>query len=296
MDIRFLRSFVILAETGNYGDAAKKLCMTQPALTKQIQSLEYEFGLSLFIRGRHGAQLTHEGHRLLEKSREIIEKSTELRHLAADVAKGKTGILKLGFGLSGIKIAPRLIASFRQAYPNVVISLEDMSSSMQAEELLHDRLQLAFMRMPVSAPLQGNVLHTESLVLAVMHDDQSSIEEKIQASQNYQILSEYPFLSLTPESGPGLNQQISHFFTAHKILPTTIQEARDIQTLLALVAAGIGVAIVPESAIHIAPEEITMIPLSGPYSAWDVGLVWNSACQNPIRDLFIAQSETGQSG
>jgi DNA-binding transcriptional LysR family regulator len=296
MDIRFLRSFVILADTGNYGDAAKKLCMTQPALTKQILSLENEFGLSLFMRGRHGAQLTQEGHQLLAKSREIIEKSAELHHLAADVAKGKTGILKLGFGLSGIKIAPRLIASFRQAYPDVVISLEDMSSSMQAEELLHERLQLAFMRMPVAAPLMGKVLHTESIVLAVMHDDLPSMTGKIQASQNYQFLSEYPFLSLNPESGPGLNQQISHFFATHKILPATIQEARDIQTLLALVAAGIGVAIVPESAIHIAPEEIAMIPLVGPYSTWDVGLVWNATSQNPIRDLFIAQIATGQLG
>lgn len=288
MDTRLLQAFVMLAETKNYREAAQKLFMTQPALTKKIQSLENELGVHLFIRGRHGAQLTHAGMQLIDKAHEAVSGISEFRQLALNVARGKTGNLAIGFGLSGIKVAPELVADFRRSWPEINISLEDMPSAVQIDALLAGRLQLAFMRLPVEPPLTGIALKAESLVLAVPQKEKALINAQLNASTDYQVFAELPLLQLSADRGPGLNRQIARFMRFNRIEPQIVQQANDIQTLIAMVAAGIGSAIVPEAAVYIAPSGIGMIPLYGPYSGWDVGIIWNSAHQDRTRDLFIA--------
>jgi len=278
----------MLAETKNYREAAQKLFMTQPALTKKIQSLENELGVHLFIRGRHGAQLTHAGMQLIDKAHEAVSGISEFRQLALNVARGKTGNLAIGFGLSGIKVAPELVADFRRSWPEINISLEDMPSAVQIDALLAGRLQLAFMRLPVEPPLTGIALKAESLVLAVPQKEKALINAQLNASTDYQAFAELPLLQLSADRGPGLNRQIARFMRFNRIEPQIVQQANDIQTLIAMVAAGIGSAIVPEAAVYIAPSGIGMIPLYGPYSGWDVGIIWNSAHQDRTRDLFIA--------
>lgn len=278
----------MLAETKNYREAAQKLFMTQPALTKKIQSLENELGVHLFIRGRHGAQLTHAGMQLIDKAHEAVSGISEFRQLALNVARGKTGNLAIGFGLSGIKVAPELVADFRRSWPEINISLEDMPSAVQIDALLAGRLQLAFMRLPVEPPLTGIALKAESLVLAVPQKEKALINAQLNASTDYQAFAELPLLQLSADRGPGLNRQIARFMRFNRIEPQIVQQANDIQTLIAMVAAGIGSAIVPEAAVYIAPSGIAMIPLYGPYSGWDVGIIWNSAHQDRTRDLFIA--------
>jgi len=283
----------MLAETQNYREAAQKLFMTQPTLTKKIQSLENELGVNLFIRGRHGAQLTHAGMQLVDKAHEAIAGVREFRQLALNVARGKTGNLAIGFGLSGIKVAPELVAHFRRSWPEINVSLEDMPSAVQINALLTGRLQLAFMRLPVEPPLTGIALKAESLVLAVPQKEKALIIDQLNASSHYQAFAELPLLQLSADRGPGLNRQIARFLRFNQVEPQIVQQANDIQTLIAMVAAGIGSAIVPEAAVYIAPSGIEMIPLYGPYSGWDVGIIWNSAHQDRIRDLFIALVKNG---
>ncbi len=285
MDTNLLRAFVLLAETQNYREASQRLFITQPALSKKIKLLESELGLTLFARGRHGAQLTHAGELLMEKARELVEQAQALQHYALDMAKGTTGKLAIGFGISGIKIAPALVARFRRAYPDVIVSLEDISSTQQTAQLLSGQLQLAFIRLPVEPPLVGLGLIAESLVLAVKK--KSLPAREFNDPQQYRFLDSQPFIQLLPEKGPGLYRQIEKFLEFNHIVPNIVQQTRDLQTMLALVAAGVGIAIVPESTVYIAPEGIDMIPLQGPYASWDVGMFWNPALADPLRDLFI---------
>ncbi|NIF20770.1 LysR family transcriptional regulator [Candidatus Pantoea multigeneris] len=292
MDTRLLRAFVVLADSGSYREAAQKLFVTQPALTKQIQMIENELGMQLFVRGRHGAQLTPGGEQLVGKARFIVEQSVEFRHLAKNIASGKEGNLFIGFGIAGIKVAPVLIAQFRQRYPRVHINLEDMPSSVQTEELLQGRIQIAFMRLPVKAPLKGVTLRTESLVIAVKEDLYSHYVTSLRQQDNYRSLAELPLLVLKSERGPGLDKQVKRFLAFNQLEPEVVQEARDIQTLMALVAAGLGVAIVPESTVNISPEEVRMIPLNGPHTQWDLGVVWNSVYDDHLRDLFLSMLPT----
>ncbi len=284
MDTQLLRAFVLLAETQNYREASQRLFITQPALSKKIKLLESELGLTLFVRGRHGAQLTHAGGSLLDQARQLVEGAEALRHNALDMAKGTKGNLSIGFGISGIKIAPAWVARFRRAYPDVIVSLEDISSVQQTAQLLSGKLQLAFIRMPVEPPLIGLKLISESLVLAVK---KKSVPANGLNSQDYRFIASQPFIQLSAEKGPGLYRQIEQFLQFNHIVPNIVQRTRDLQTLLALVVAGVGIAIVPESTVYIAPEGIDMIPLEGPYASWDTGMFWNPALADPLRDLFI---------
>ncbi|XBS68854.1 LysR substrate-binding domain-containing protein [Acerihabitans sp. KWT182] len=88
---------------------------------------------------------------------------------------------------------------------------------------------------------------------------------------------------------------MNNFLEYHNIAPHVVQRTRDLQTMLALVAAGVGIAIVPESTAYIAPEGIDMLPLTGPYASWDVGMYWNPALADPMRDLFIGMVQTAES-
>lgn len=270
MDTHLLRAFVMLAGTGNYHQASQQLFITQPALTKKIKLLENELGVTLFVRGRHGAQLTHAGKLLLEKARDLVDEAEAFRQYALNVAKGTTGNLAIGFGISGIKLAPALVARFRHAYPDVIVSLEDISSARQASLLLTGQLQLAFMRLPVEPPLTGRELFTESLVLAVK--DKSVLPARLYEEEDYKLLDFQPLIQLLPENGPGLYRQIARFLDFNQVEAHIVQQSKDIQTVLALVAAGMGVAIVPESTVYVAPEGISLMPLHGPYASW--GVVW----------------------
>lgn len=284
MDIRQLRAFVALAECGSYREAAQQLCITQPALTKQIQSLEKDLGATLFARGRHGAKMTHFAAELFERTRLLIRQHHEYRQYAVSLAKGTRGSLAVGFGISAIRLAPGWVAAFRQRCPDVSISLEDMPSRLQTVGLLNGQLQLAFTRLPVEPPLTAQLVLRETLVLAVPRG--TGIANRLK-DEGYDVLATLPLLMLTPDRGPGLDSQIAHLLRFHQITPHVVQHAGDIQTLIALVSAGAGVAMVPHSATWFAGPDIELISLCGPYTDWDIGLAWNPSMDDPLRDLFI---------
>lgn len=284
MDLRLLHAFIVLADCSNYRVAAKKLFVTQPGLTKQIKSLEDILGAQLFNRGRHGARLTQFGHQIHDKTRGLVSQIEQFKQYAKYAASGIAGSLSIGFGLSSIEIAPRMIAEFRLSHPDIAITLEDMHSSAQTENLIDGSLQLGFMRLPVERPLKSQILLTDRLVLIA---SDKKLPQHAMQPFDIKILNELPFLRLASGKGPGLSQQIDRFLSLNQITPNVVQQTADIQTLLALVSAGIGVAIVPEHSSYIAPQGLATFYLQGPYTSWDVGVVWNPQLPNPVRDIFM---------
>lgn len=284
-DLRQLQAFVTLADTANYREAASRLFITQPALTKQIQGLEQTLGCTLFKRGRHGAELTALGAQLLTQARALVKHGREFERHALAVASGVAGRLKIGFGLSSFALAPALVARFKQQVTDVMVHLQDMPSAIQQEQLLSGQLQLGFMRRPQVPQLQEHRLLIDRLVLAVP----TRMTEPDPAAFNVQqALTSQPLLQMVGHRCPGLSQQIAGFLGANR-LTGVVQEAEDIQTLVALVAAGIGNAILPRSVSFIAGPDVTLYPLSGPSSEWEVSMVWNPDFADPIRDHFVRQ-------
>ena len=166
-DLRQLQAFVMLAESANYREAASRLFVTQPALTKQIQGLEQALGSTLFNRGRHGAELTAIGLQLLPQAKALVDHGKGFERHALALASGAAGRLNIGFGLSSFALAPSLVARFKQQAPDVLVHLRDTTSAIQQEHLLAGRLQLGFMRRPDAPQLREHRLLTDRLVLAV---------------------------------------------------------------------------------------------------------------------------------
>lgn len=280
LNIRLLKAFVVLAEKGNYADAARALFISQPALTKQIHLLESQVNMSLFSRGRHGAVLTANGRRLLPEAEKVVRQTQLFMQHAERVSKGVEGHIAVGFGLSSFYLAPRCIADFRRDYPGVEMSLTDLPSFQQYEQLQNDELQVGFVRVPPPVALEYLPLFTDRLVLvAPAASPTMSVAE---------WLTKRPLLRLYDERGRGLNAQIDRFLHDNGLFTSSTQLTDDIQTIVAMVVAGIGVAILPTSVTHIAPPELMIIPLTGESISWEVGIAWDASREDVIRDNFIA--------
>ncbi|MFE8049762.1 LysR family transcriptional regulator [Brenneria goodwinii] len=281
MDIKLLRAFVTLAQQGRYHSAAEMLCLTQPALTKQIQTMEHLIGVNLFERGRHGAKLTVAGVQLYAKACELVAHYDEFQEYARKVQKGDVGKLALGFGISSFQFAPAQVIAFREQFPDVEISLNDIPSDVQCRMLLDGQLQAGFIRLPVPEPLKARVVMEEWMVLAVPSNigaNPANIQSVLEANQ---------LLQINPQRGRGLVEQTARFLTENNLTARTVSDADDIHTILSLVAAGNGVALLPAGVSHFLPAGVTLVRPEGKHTQWRIGIAWNPAVQDLLRDKFL---------
>ena len=287
MDTRLLRAFIALAKTKNYREASIHLCISQPALTKQIKLLENQLDLRLFERGRHGAELTEQGLALLPSAKHVLNDVEELLNQASSLNEKPPQVLNVGFGISTFQEASLFVAHLREKLPNVSIVLDDMPSHSMREKLKEHQLDIAFARhdsQSTTENLFSLPLKNEVLALAISND-----YPKNHSIQDY--LTQYPLLMLRAERGLGLYQQIQHYLQSEDLHITPLQEARDIQTLIALVAAKVGVSLVPYSAKYISQEGVHFIPLHHSEAAkWQIDVVWHTslpkAWQSTFRNLI----------
>lgn len=298
MDVDLLKAFSLLAEKGNYRIAAEALFITQSALTKKIQRLEEQTGAVLFERNRRGAELTQVGKTLLPEARRILTAFSGFESLSRTLSQGAAGHLNIGFGISAYHLAPRLIAEFKQQYPEVHVTLNDIPSEQQHEALLSGELQLSFGRIPAHQALMSHHLFRDRLVAVVPAEECESAPPRNPTQTNHaegdagdgklwDRLERMPYLALTPERGPGLHRQIQHYAASENRPLQPEQCANDILTLLALVYARLGYTLVPESAAAICPKDLRFIPLKGHAAEWEIGLTWNPDKPDPLRDKFL---------
>jgi DNA-binding transcriptional LysR family regulator len=284
MDARLIRTFVIAARSRTFSAAANELKITQPALTKQIQALERRAGTPLFVRGRRGAQLTNSGRALLREAIELDHRVQDFDRRLQLLAAGLEGHLSLGFGLSSIDLAPRLVAEFRRRYPDVAVALDDLPSTVQVERVRSGSLNGAFIRLPAPSDLESVVLTSDRLAIACAPNDLPPTADEASLAA---WLPERPLVRLRATRGPGLAAQIEAFLKDLDCRPTVTQQADDLQTVLALVAGDLGSAIVPATASRIAPSAVQFIEIKSSLARWEVGIVWNSrAMSGPLRNLL----------
>lgn len=271
MDTRLLRAFIVLADTANYREASSRLCISQPALTKQIKLLENQLDVRLFERGRHGAILTEQGVALLPYAEQVINHMKALLNQAILLKETPPVALNVGFGISTFQEASFFVARLRALLPNVAIQLDDMPSHVMRENLHTHQLDIAFTRRDnnrstdnlASLPLKTEVL---ALAIAKGYQQNSTIRD---------YLTQYPLLMLRAQRGLGLYQQIQNYLRSENIQVTPLQEASDIQTLIALVAAKVGISLVPYSAKFISRDDIDFIPIKDCEAAnWQIDVVW----------------------
>ena len=190
--------------------------------------------------------------------------------------------MRIGFGLSTLEFAPQTIAGFSLQYPDIAITLNDFSSQAQAQKLLTAELELGFLRLPTDERLAVQPLLFEQLALAV---PASSAWLKIPFE--LADLNTAGFIALNAHRGPGLAAQIQQWASSHQFKPRVTQYCDDIQTVLAVVSAGLGVALLPYRADLLLAKQVRMLPIHAESACWQIGLAWHPQHENAAVARFV---------
>lgn len=282
MEMRDLRSFVLLAQQLHFGRTARLLHVSQPALTKQIRRVEEDLGCSLFERGKHGTKLTSAGEQFLEEARPILTGFDRLLASGRSLARGESGRLRIGFGFHTFELVPRLIVRLRREVPAVQISLRDMSTLEQTEGLRAGRIDLGFVRAPVSKEFESTPVITDRLALV------TSEESGVPQNASLADCAEEPFILISNERTPTFRRHALALCARYGFHPRIIQDASEVTTCLALVRAGLGVTLIPQSfgTAHI--SGVRLHELGDPAALWAVSAAWRRNDRNALLTRFLA--------
>jgi DNA-binding transcriptional LysR family regulator len=266
-----LRSFLVLAEELHFGKAAARLFLSQPALSKKIRRLEEKIGGELFARTRRKVTLTEAGRVLLPLSEEVRRASAVAFETAKQAAEGRAGTLRVGFGIASVsEILPRTILRFRRTYKGVELQMRDMSTPAQIAALLDGTIDIGMIRLPVAYPeLTILPLFGERLVAATPR----SIPYK--PKQGLGMLCDRPFILQPRSESETFHDHAYAVCRRAGFIPRVVQEASETFTILNLVRAGLGVSLVPSSAVRMHVPGVTFHELRMPEAEWRIGLAWN---------------------
>jgi DNA-binding transcriptional LysR family regulator len=284
MELRHLRYFLAVAEELHFSRAAARLHIAQPPLSKQIQQLEREIGVELFKRSRRNVQLTDAGRifqREVYKVLESLEKGILKTKLAS---RGEAGWLSIGFiGSSTYEVLPSVLRKFRQKYPEVELVLQEIQSSEQNQALQERRVHVSFARFP--KPEQGLIFETiykEHLVVALPQSHPLNTKKSLKLSD----LSDQPFILFPHQPSAHAENTIQVFLNAG-LSPQIVQTVEGMHTALGLVAAGIGLSLVPASMQKTLREGIVYLNLVSPTPVLEMKMGYREDESSPVLARFI---------
>lgn len=272
MKLRQLRQFVALAEIGNFHRAARHLHMAQPALSVSIRNLERELNVRLFDRDSSGTRLTIAGQAMLSEARKTLFHAEQCREQAQDAQQGATGLLRIGFiGSASFTMLPQLIPSLRQHFPKVELELNEATTSEIIEHVTDRSLDMGLLRYPVLDPMDCQImpLDQDEFVLAVA--DTSPLAQRgpsIALSQ----AADQPFIMYPRAKVPGLSALAMLRCQASGFVPRIAQEAMQVQTIMSLVASGLGVGLIAGISQHHLMPGITCLRLDDTPDGLHVGI------------------------
>jgi DNA-binding transcriptional LysR family regulator len=299
MDLRQLRYFVTVAEELHFGRAAERLAMTQPPLSQQIRALEEELGVTLFHRTQRSVALTPVGARWLVEVRRVLAEAAALPALAQRLARGEVGSLSLAFdSTADYGILPAVLRHFRDARPDVQLQLREATSDVQIEALLADEVDagvvIAHHAGSVPGELDYRPLVRERLVLAVPAS--RAAQWGVAPGQPIALAdaAAEPLIIFPRRSAPALYDIITGYHAAHGGGDTATrigQEAIQMQTIVSLVSAEMGVALVPASLCNLQRTGVVYLELAAPSPFIETGLVWRRDAASPVLPWFVASAE-----
>ncbi|WP_026146336.1 LysR family transcriptional regulator [Zestomonas thermotolerans] len=288
MELRHLRYFVAVAEELHFGRAAERLGISQPPLSQQIQALEEELGARLLERTNRRVALTEVGRLFLAEARQVLAQSDKAVQLARRAQRGEIGELKIGFTSSApfTSTIPRSIFAFRQAYPAVHLELLEMSSRQVVAALQERRVQVGVIR-PLALPegMERTELFREPLV-AVLRADHPLAQGR-DGGIGLAELAEEPFVYFPVSFGTGLYDQLLELTRQAGFTPRIAQEAGEAMTIIGLVAAGLGVSVLPASFRRMRIDGVVFLELLDPGATSAVWLVRRSRECSPQALAFV---------
>lgn len=286
MELRHLKYFKTVAEELHFGKAADRLNMAQPPLSTQIRHLEEELGIPLFHRTKRRVELTKEGEVFLEKVYQILKNLDESIETVRKVNRGEIGEISIGFlASSAYDVLPTIIKYYRKQYPSIHVNLKQLTSVGQLKALKEGTIHIGI----ISEPFENDafnfeVIRREPMVVALPR-------EHPLASENSPIdlieLENDPFILTGRESNQIYYDRIINSCGEVGFSPNIIQETKEMSTLISLVSAGIGIAIVPDSIKALLQNEVIYRKIKNNKFTTVTALVWENKSQSPIVNGFV---------
>jgi len=261
MELRHLRYFVAVAEELHFGRAAARLGIAQPPLSQQIRQLEREIGVDLFVRARRVA-LTEPGRVLLMEARAILQRVAAATLAVQRAQRGETGALAVGVVASATYgVVPRIFRTFRARHPDVALTLAVMRSAEQAAALRAGQIQLGLARPPFGdETLRSETLLEEPVVVALPGGHRLATRHALRL----RALADEPFVLFPRDRRPGWSDFVRGLCRAAGFEPRIGEEATELATAMTLVAAGVGVTLVPASVRELRRTGIDYRPIAAP--------------------------------
>lgn len=280
MELRHLRYFVAVAEELHFGRAAARLHMAQPPLSQQIRQLEDELGVRLLARTNRRVALTEAGRVLLDGARRVLALADETAEAARRADRGEVGRLALGFvGSATYEALPALLRAYGARYPGVEVALHQMTTAEQVAALAEGRIAAGLVRPPVpDAGLALLTLRREAFVAALPRDHRLAGDEGV----SIRALADESFIMFPRTQGAGLYDLALALCTRGGFAPRIAQVATEMQTIVGLVAAGMGVALVPASLRRLRPDDVAYVAIREAAPDVELALAWRTGDEAPV--------------
>jgi len=277
----------MVSETLHFGRSAEMLHISQPALSLQIRALEDELGVRLLERNRRRTSLTAAGIAFRAEATGALARLEEGVRKAKLAAKGQAGSLRIGFiSTAGAEILPDVVQRFRAQSPEVALSLRNILSEEQVKMLLAGTLDVGFVRMPLGEhpELDAVRVHVEPFVVVVPKAHRLAERASVKLSE----LRDEEFVMYERVFAPGFHDVISRMLREAGVIPHVSQTAGEMPTLISLVDAGMGVAILPHSAVKHRLANVVAVKIADKVPASEIALAVRSGERMPVVENFRA--------
>lgn len=275
MDIRELEAFLVVAEELHFGRAAQRLHIAQPALSRTVQALEKFLGTPLFERTTRRVNLTQAGQALLEPAQNVVDQVEGMLKISRSAVEGEIGNVRVGFaGAAGYTIVSELTRKVAQRAPGITMELNPRTYSNDAARLvLEGEIDMAIVSLPTLPDIETHTVQEEGFCLAV--PDRHTLAKRDEVSMRQ--LEHMHFVSYPASHGSRVRDAMVTMCRAAGFIPNIIQEAPDPYSLLALVGAGVGIAVVVESSKSTRLAGVEYIDISEQHMTLPLALAWRGS-------------------
>ena len=287
MELRQLKYFIAVAEELHFGRAAERCNIAQPPLSQQIKKLEEELGVKLLERTSRKVSLTPEGSEFLERALDIFGRLDEAVVCIQDMAEGLKGHLRVGFiGPASLSNLPRAIRAFREANPDIRLDFSAKSTTEQLPMLRGDRLDIAFVRLfgHDTTGLKSMTFLREPYVLAIPDGHHFGGRDRLDITD----LEGEPLIFNQRIAQPALYRSLIGSFHKAGFMPNIVQEVNTEQSTIALVATGLGSALVPASSAVDKRSGVVFKPLDGDLPQWEITALWKAKKESVLLKNFLS--------
>ncbi|MFK9006577.1 LysR family transcriptional regulator [Pseudomonas pergaminensis] len=285
--IRHLWLFLAVAEEQNFGRAAKRLGMSQPPLSEQIQVLEQALKVTLFERSRRGARLTPVGAAILPAVRKFAEQLERLELAVEEAVAGQSGMLTIGaISTAMFDVLPRIIDQLKQQYPHLTVSVREIDSVEAVPALEAGDIDLAFARLDgdLGPAIQSLPLRADRLMVALPSHHPLAARTRISLSS----LASEPLVMFSRKVSPVYFDNLIATCRASGFSPRVLHEVRSVASQIAFVSCGQGIALVPAALKKLAPDNVVLRPLTQKLNVVTTAVAWNSERLNPLVTELVA--------